>query len=138
MMKVQPYLFFEGRADEAIEFYKRAIGAEVVGLMRNKEAPDKPPPGMLPPGSENNVMHSALKIGESVIMISDGRVSGKPNFEGISLSLTVKQSTDAKRAFEALSDGGKVTLPISKTFFAPQFGMLTDKFGVSWMVMAEQ
>ena len=135
-MKVQPYLFFEGRAEEAISFYKRAVGATVTMLMRNKESPDKPPPGMLPPGSDDKVMHAELKIGESAVLVSDGMVSGKPNFSGMSLSLVVAEA-EAKRAFEALAEGGKVTMPLGKTFFAKQFGMLTDKFGVSWLVVSE-
>jgi PhnB protein len=133
-MLIQPYLFFEGRAEEAIEFYKRAVGAEVTMLMRNKESPEKPPPGMLPPGSDNKIMHASMKIGETTVMASDGRVSGKPDFKGVSLSLTAKDEAEAERLFKALSDGGKVTLPMAKTFFARRFGMLNDRFGVPWMV----
>lgn len=135
-MQVQPYLSFEGRAEEAIEFYKKAVGAKVTMLMRNKESPDKPPPGMLPPGSEQKIMHSALTIGDSVVMATDGRVSGKPKFDGISLSLTAKDDAEAKKLFNNLAEGGQVTMPLNKTFFASSFGMLNDKFGVSWMVIA--
>lgn len=135
-MQVQPYLSFEGRAEEAIEFYKKAVGAKVTMLMRNKESPDKPPPGMLPPGSEQKIMHSALTIGESVVMMTDGRVSGKPKFDGISLSLTAKDNAEAKKLFNNLAEGGQVTMPLNKTFFASSFGMVNDKFGVSWMVIA--
>ncbi len=135
-MQVQPYLSFEGRAEEAIEFYKKALGAEVTALMRMKEMPGTPPPGMVPPGSENKVMHAALKIGDSVVMASDGRVSGKPNFQGISLSITAVDDAEAEKVFAALSDGGQVQMPLAKTFFASSFGMVADKFGVSWMVVA--
>jgi PhnB protein len=135
-MQVQPYLFFEGRAEEAIEFYKKAVGAKVTMLMRNKEAPEKPPPGMLPPGSDDKVMHASMTIGDSVVMVSDGSVSGKPNFAGVSLSLGVENAAEGERKFKALGEGGKVTMPYGKTFFAEGFGMLTDKFGVGWMVVA--
>ena len=137
-MQVQPYLSFEGRCEEAIEFYKRAVGAEVTMLMRYRESPEASPPGMIPPGSEDKVMHSSLKIGDSVVMASDGGCSGKPNFGGIALSLAVKDAAAAARAFDALAEGGKVNMPLAKTFFASQFGMLADRFGVSWMVIAEQ
>jgi PhnB protein len=135
-MQVQPYLFFEGRAEEAIEFYKKSVGAKVTMLMRNKESPEKPPPGMLPPGSDDKIMHAAMTIGDSVVMVSDGSVSGKPNFSGVSLSLSVDTAAEGERKFKALGEGGKVTLPYGKTFFAEGFGMLTDRFGVGWMVMA--
>jgi PhnB protein len=135
-MQIQPYLFFEGRAEEAIEFYKKAIGAKVEMMMRNKESPDKPPPGMLPSGSENKIMHAALKIGDAQLMLSDGRCSGKPSFKGVSVSLSVTNEKDAERFFKGLSEGGQVHVPLAKTFFSPRFGMLADKFGVSWMVMA--
>lgn len=133
-MEVQPYLFFEGRAEEAIEFYKKVLGAEVTGLMRMKDAPEGGPP--LPPGSENKVMHAALKIGDSVVMVSDGMVSGKPSFAGISLTVSPKDTAEAERLFKALGEGGKVQMPLTKTFFAEKFGSVADKFGVSWMVVA--
>ena len=135
-MQVQPYLSFEGRAEEAIEFYKKAVGAKVTMLMRNSESPDKPPPGMLPPGAEQKIMHSALTIGDSVVMITDGSNSGDPKFNGISLSITAKDDAEAKKTFNNLADGGQVTLPLTKTFFASSFGMVADKFGVRWKVSA--
>ncbi len=135
-MLVQPYLNFEGRAEEAIEFYKKAVGAKVTMLMRNGESPDKPPPGMIPPGSEQKILHSAMTIGDSVIMATDGMVSGKPKFDGISLSLTAKDDAEAKKLFNNLADGGQMTMPLNKTFFASSFGMVADKFGVNWMVIA--
>jgi PhnB protein len=130
-MRVEPYLSFEGRCEEALEFYKKAVGAEVTMLMRFGESPDK---SMLSPGSEKKVMHSSVKIGDSVVMATDGRNTGKANFTGISLSITANNDADAKRYFEALSAGGQVHLPLTKTFFASSFGMLADKFGVSWMI----
>jgi len=133
-MLVQPYLFFDGRCEEAIEFYKRAVGANVAMLVRFKDSPDPPPPGMVPPGSENKVMHATLTIGESTVMASDGECGGKPSFQGFSLSLTVANEAEANRAFAALVDGGTVRMPLTKTFFSPRFGMLTDRFGVGWMV----
>ena len=137
-MQIQPYLFFEGRAEEAAEFYKRQLGAEVEMLMRNKDAPEKPPPGMLPPNSENKVMHMALKIGGTTVLGSDGNCNGKPNFQGFSLSLTVRDEAEATKVFAALADGGQVHMPLAKTFFSPSFGMLADKFGVGWMVYVAQ
>jgi PhnB protein len=137
-MLIQPYLFFEGRAEEAAEFYKRTLGAEVTMLMRNKDAPEKPPPGMLPPGSEDKVMHMALKVGDTTLLASDGSCKGKPTFQGFSLSLTVRDEAEAKRVFTALADGGQVQMPLTKTFFSPSFGMVADRFGVGWMVYVAQ
>ena len=135
-MKAQPYLYFEGRCEEAIEFYRKALGAEVEMLMRFKDSPEPPRPGMVPPGSENKVMHSCLRIGDSRVMASDGRCTGKPNFQGFTLSLTVPSEAEADRAFAALGDGGQVQMPQTKTFFSARFGMVADRFGVSWMVIA--
>jgi len=134
-MQVQPYLFFDGRCEEAIGFYREAIGAKVEMLMRMKDSPEPPQPGMCPPGSENKVMHAALRVGETMVMASDGRCLGKPSFQGFSLSLDAKDEPDAKRLFNALADGGQVQMPLGKTFFAPCFGMVADRFGVSWMVI---
>src|SRR5919199_2874959 len=135
-MKVQPYLFFEGRCEEAIEFYKKALGAEVLMLMRMKESPEPHPPGMMPPGSENKIMHASLRIGDTEVMASDGMAKGKPEFKGVSLSLSTSSEAEADRLFNALAEGGQVQMPIGKTFFSPRFGMVTDRFGVSWMVIA--
>jgi PhnB protein len=131
-MQVQPYLFFEGRADEAIEFYKKTLGAQVEMLMRWKDAPDK---SMCSPGNENKVMHSCMKIGDTSVMASDGRNSGKPNFDGFALSVDAKSDAEAKTMFDALSDGGQVVMPVGPTFFASSFGMVRDRFGVHWMVI---
>lgn len=133
-MQIETYLFLNGRCEEAIEFYKRALGAEVLMLMRNKEAPEQPPPGMLPPGSENKVMHAALRIGAGKLMLSDGRCDGKPVFNGFSLSLDAANEAEAERLFKALADGGTVQMPLAKTFWSPKFGMVADRFGVGWMV----
>lgn len=130
---IQPYLHFEGRCEEAVEFYKRAVGAEVGMLMRFKDAP-QPPPG-LPPGSENKIMHAHLTIGQSALLMSDGHCSGKPGFAGFSLTFNAPSEADADKRFAALAEGGKVAMPLSKTFFAAKFGMLEDKFGVGWMVI---
>lgn len=133
-MNVQPYLFFEGRAEEALTFYTKALGTQVDMVMRNREAPEPPPPGMLPPGSEDKVMHASFKVGDTDVMLSDGRCSGKPNFAGFSLSITAPDEATARRMFSALAEGGSVTMPIGKTFWSPCFGMLTDRFGVGWML----
>lgn len=136
-MLIQPYLFFEGRCEEALDYYKQALGAEVTMLMRYKESPEPPPPGMIPPGSENKVMHASFQIGDAVVMASDGMCSGRTDFQGFSLSLAVKRESDADRVFAALADGGEVRMPLGKTFFSPRFGMAADRFGVSWMVIVE-
>ena len=133
-MKVQPYVFFDGKCDEALEFYKRALGAKVTALMRWKEAPDK---SMITPGQENKVMHSEFQVGETVILASDGRSTGNPSFQGFALTITADNDADAKRIFNALGDGGQVQMPLEKTFFASLFGMVADKFGVGWMVIVD-
>ena len=134
-MQVQSYLFFDGRCEEAIEFYKKTLGAKVEMLMRFKDSPEPAQPGMVPPGAENKVMHSSFRIGDTVVMASDGRCLGKPSFQGFSLSITVPNEAEAKRVFAALGDGGQVQMPLAKTFFSPQFGMVADRFGVGWMVI---
>jgi PhnB protein len=136
-MKIEPYLFFDGRCDEAIEFYKSAVGAEVTMLMRFKDSPEPPDKSMCPGVLPEKVMHANLKIGESTVMCSDGQCAGKPAFQGVALSLGVKNAADAERLFAALGKGGQVQMPLGKTFWSPAFGMLADKFGVSWMVIAE-
>jgi len=133
-MQVQPYLFFDGRCEEAITFYRKTVGAEVIMLMRFKESPEPHQPGMLPPGAENKVMHAAFRVGDSTVLASDGRCMGKPNFQGFALSLTVANEAEAERVFKALSDGGQVQMAMTKTFFSPRFGMVADRFGVAWMV----
>lgn len=133
-MQVQAYLNFDGRCEEAIEFYRRALGAEVVCLMRFKDSPEPCAPGMVPTGCENKVMHSSLRIGDTTIMAADGHCAGKPSFEGFSLSLSVPNEAQADRLFAALADGGQVRMPLAKTFFSPRFGMVADRYGVSWMV----
>lgn len=134
-MIVQPYLFFDGRCEEAVEFYKKTLGAEVTMLMRFKDSPEPPQPGMVPPGSENKVMHTSFRIGETTLMASDGQCQGRPNFQGFSLSLTVPNEAEAERLFTALADGGQVQMPLTKTFFSSRFGMLADRFGVPWMIV---
>jgi PhnB protein len=136
-MQVQPYLFFEGRCEEALAFYAEAIGAKLTGLMRYKDSPEPPPPGMLPPGSENKVMHAAFTVGESTLMASDGRASGQPAFKDFSLSIQAADAAAATRMFSALAEGGQVRMPLGKTFFASSFGMVTDRFGLSWMVIVQ-
>jgi PhnB protein len=137
-MQVQPYLFFDGRCEEAVEFYRSALGAEVVMLMRFKDSPDPPPPGMVPPGGENKVMHAALRVGDATVLASDGRCSGQPSFQGFALSLTAANEAEANRLFASLAEGGQVQMPLAKTFFSPRFGMVADRFGVSWMVYVAQ
>jgi PhnB protein len=133
-MQLQPYLFFDGRCEEAIEFYEKVLGADVTMLMRFKDSPEPHQPGMIPPGSEEKVMHATVRIGENTVLASDGRCQGKPKFDGFALSLTVKNDAEAERLFKALGDGGQVQMPLTKTFFSSRFGMVADRFGVSWMI----
>lgn len=130
---VEPYLTFSGRCDEALEFYKAAIGAQVVMLMRFDESPDPVPEGMLQPGFEKKIMHAAFKIGESLIMASDG-CDGNSKFDGFSLSIALADEAEARKFFAALGEGGKVNMPLGKTFWSPLFGMVEDRFGVNWMI----
>jgi PhnB protein len=135
-MQVQSYLMFNGRCEEALEFYKKALGAKVEMLLRFKDAPE----GQCTPGTEDKVMHSALKIGDTVIMATDGMMKdqGKLEFKGISLTLNPTTEAECERLFNALADGGQVFQPLIKTFFSPKFGVVADKFGVNWMVLVEQ
>jgi PhnB protein len=130
---IQPYLFFGGRCEEAIEFYRKALGAQVEMLMLHKDSPDPHPPGMLQPGFEDKVMHATVRIGSATLMASDG-CDDKSRFDGFRLSLGLATEDEAKRAFAGLSDGGQVQMPLTKTFWSPCFGMVTDRFGVGWMV----
>jgi len=130
---IQPYLMFGGRCEEALEFYRVALGAQVEMLLRFSESPDPTPPGMLPPGFENKVMHASFRVAGNVIMASDGCEVGT-QFKGFSLSISVATEAEADRYFAALSDGGQVQMPLTKTFWSPRFGMLTDRFGIAWMI----
>jgi PhnB protein len=132
-MQVQPYVFFEGRCEEAIEFYRRALGAEVKMLLRFKDNPS-PQDHALPPGAGDKIMHASLRIGDTMLLVSDGRCLGRSVFQGFGLSLTVANDAEAERVFNSLADGGQVQMPLSKTFFSSSFGMVADRFGVSWMV----
>jgi PhnB protein len=134
-MQVQSYLIFNGHCEEAIEFYKKALGAQVEMMMRFKDAPE----GQCTPGTDNKIMHSSFRIGDTMVMASDGMAQNNPlEFKGFSLTLDAKDEADAKRLFAALADGGQIHQPLIKTFFSPSFGVLADKFGVSWMIVVPQ
>ena len=133
-MKVQPHLNFDGRCEEALDFYRRALGAEVTALMRFKDSPE---PAMILPGSENKVMYSSFRVGDAIMLASDGRCQGQTNFQGISLALTVPNEAAAEQRFAALSDGGQVQSPLAETFFSPRFGIVADRFGVTWTVLVQ-
>jgi PhnB protein len=132
-MPVQPYLFFDGRCEEALDFYRQALGAEELMVMRFKDAPDT---AACPqdPANAGKIMHASFRIGGSEVMASDGRCEGRPKFEGFALSLTPSDETEAERLFHALAEGGQVQMPLAETFFSPRFGMVADRFGISWMV----
>jgi PhnB protein len=132
--QVEPYLFFNGSCEEAVEFYRTALGAEVEMMMRYKESPEPPQPGMVPPGFENKIMHTSFRVGATTLMASDGCSTDKPNFQGFSLALSVANEAEADRVFAALSKGGQVRMPLAKTFWSPRFGMVQDRFGLGWMV----
>jgi PhnB protein len=136
-MQVEPYLFFDGRCEEAIEFYRTVLDAEVTALMRFKDSPEPPQPGMVPSGCEDKVMHASFRIGETTIMASDGDCHGRPSFQGFSLSIAAPSDAEAERLFAALGDGGQVQMPMIKTFFSSRFGMVADRFGVSWMIIVK-
>jgi PhnB protein len=131
-MKIEPYLFFEGRCDEAIEFYRDALGAEVTALMRYKDNPDR---DSSRPGTDDKIMHANLRIGETAVMVSDGLCSGLPNFQGFSLTLSLASEAQASRMFQTLAEGGKILMPLAQTFYSPLFGMVADRFGVQWMIL---
>jgi PhnB protein len=128
---VQPYLFFDGRCEEAIEFYRKTLGAEVEALIRYKDSPD---PSVGEPGTGDKIMHASFRVGATTLLASDGQCQGTPNFQGFSLSLTASDEAEAERLFAALGEGGQEQMPLSKTFFSPRFGMVADRFGVSWMI----
>jgi PhnB protein len=137
-MQVHPYLSFNGQCEEAIAFYRAALGAEQVMLMRFRDAPEPMDPARVPPAMVDKVMHARLRIGESVLLLSDGAGMSEAGFRGFHLTLTVADAAEADRAFAALADGGKVQMPLAQTFFSPRFGMLQDRFGVGWMVYVAQ
>lgn len=135
-MSVHPYLFLEGRAEEALEYYREHLGAQITATLRIKDAPQPPQEGMVPPGNGNKLLHAEFRIGDSLIWASDGTCSGKPKFEGFRLTLTCANKSETERAFAVLSDGGQVHQPLIETHFSPAFGMLADRFGVPWMILS--
>lgn len=135
---VQPYLFFNGRCEEALEFYRRALGAHVLMLMRFKDSPEPPQPGVCAPGFEDKVCHASFRVGKTFLMASDGRGGDSPAFHNFSLVLNVSTEAEAGQFFAALAEGGQVQMPLAKTFYSPSFGMVTDQFGVAWMIMVPQ
>ncbi len=135
-MAIQPYMFFNGRCEEAIKYYEKALGAKVLMLMRFKDNPDKPPPQVVSPDLDEKIMHASIEIAGSELMMSDGMGGGEQAFKGISLSLGVSKASDVDRYFNALAADGTTEMPLSKTFFAERFGCVRDKFGVSWMIIA--
>ncbi len=137
-MHVQPYLYLDGRTEEGLEFYKIALGATTERLLRFKDSPEPPQPGMVPPGCENKVMHAQFKVGDTAIMVSDGRCTGTQVIQGVSLTITADSAAQADKIFDALSAGGQVQMPMTKTFFSERFGMVADRFGVSWMVLVRE
>lgn len=136
-LKVETYLFFDGRCEEAIEFYRQTLGAKDITLMRYQESPEPPPPGMVPPNYGNKIMYASFRIGDTHLMASDGCNQNQASFQGFSLSVAAPNEAEAKKVFHALAEGGQVRMPLAKTFFAPCFGMVADRFGMGWMVIVE-
>ena len=134
-MQIEPYLFFEGRTEEALQFYQQQLGAKVDAIIRYKENPE---PKYNPPNSDEKVMHSLFRIGDTKVMASDGNCAGKPSFQGFALTLNASSPAEAEQRFNALAEGGKVQMPLGETFFAERFGMVADRFGVSWMVLSQK
>ncbi|QNN23179.1 VOC family protein [Planctomycetales bacterium ZRK34] len=137
-MLIQPYLFFGGSCEQALEFYREKLGAEVEMMMRFSDSPEPCDSKQMPADWGDKIMHASFRIGDSVVMASDGCGTGEMKFDGFSLSITVADEAESQRVFEALSDGGQVNMPLSKTFFSPSFGMVADRFGVCWMVYVDQ
>lgn len=134
-MSIQPYLFFDGRCEEALDFYEKTLGAKKQMLLRWRDSPD---PTMSPPGGDaEKIMHARFQVGDATVLASDGRCQGQPKFDGFALLLAVPDKTEAERTFDALAAGGEVRMPLAKTFFSPCFGMVADRFGVSWMLYVE-
>ncbi len=133
-MQIDPYLFFDGKCEEAVTFYRQALGAEVETIMRFKDHPESMEGGMIPEDAGDKVMHAALRIDGQLVMASDGRCLGAPSFQGFALSLFVPDAAEAERLFGVLGEGGQVQMPLTETFFASRFGMVADRFGVSWMI----
>ena len=134
-MHIQPYVFFDGRCEEAIEFYKKAVGAKVQMLLRFKDSPEKNNDCV--PSDLNKVMHAQIGVGETTVLMSDGQAKGQPKFDGFALSLYAANEAEAEKLFAALGEGGQVQISMAKTFFSPRFGMLKDRFGVFWMVLVK-
>lgn len=134
-MEIHPYLFYAGRCEEAFEYYRTALGAEIEMLMRYRESPEPPPPDMMPPGFEDKIMHASMRIGGALVMASDDCSEKTQGFDGISLSLSVPDAPTVDRLFNALAESGAVVMPLARTFWSPRFGVVTDKFGLSWMIM---
>ena len=137
-MKVQTYLFFEGRCEEALDFYRRALSAEIGQVLRFRDNPDDPDHTMFPPGAADMIMHAEMTLGETSIFLSDGRCSGAPTFTGTALTMVVAQTAQAETLFRVLAETGQIRMPLQKTFFSPAFGMVTDQFGVGWMIYVAQ
>jgi PhnB protein len=135
-MLIQPYLFFEGRCEEALNFYRDKLGAEILMMMRRRESPEPPTSGAGQPDLDDKIMHASFKIGDTTLMGSDGNCTGTPDFKGVALSITTASEDEARQRYEALSDGGQPFMPMQQTFYSPAFGMLKDRFGLNWMVMA--
>lgn len=139
--QVQTYLYFDGKCDEALAFYRDTVGAEILQLMRYRDMPLQPGSDTcveqsMPPGCEDKVLHCSFRIGATELMASDGFCAGKPVFEGFALSLVLKDKDTVERTFARLAEGGEVRVPVDKTFFSPAFGLVVDRYGILWNVLA--
>lgn len=130
-MNALPYLFFKGNCAEALAYYQQTIGATLSNVMLNKDAPNAE---ARMPGPDNMVMNAFLHIGQSTLMASDSPAEWYDKPKGFRVYLETDSAADADRIFAAFAEGGEVAMPLSATFWAELFGMVTDKFGTPWMV----
>jgi PhnB protein len=138
VMQVTPYLYFNGRCEEALSFYQQTIGARVECQMRFSDCPGELDPNMVPPGTEHRIMHAAFKLGETTIFAADGCASAEMKPAGFGLSLQTPDVAEAEQLFNALAWEGEVRMAMTKTFFSPSFGIVVDKFGVNWLIYVPQ
>ncbi|MCB1852433.1 MAG: VOC family protein [Gammaproteobacteria bacterium] len=132
--KVNNYLFFSGRCEEALDYYCRHLGARIELLFRFGDSPEPIPEGAIPPDFDNKVMHAEFTLGDTRLFASDGCSINGP-VGGFSLALTLTVEEAVRRAFTALADGGSIVMPLEPTFWSPLYGQVNDRFGISWMVM---
>lgn len=134
-MQINPYLVFNGQCEAAFKFYEKLLGGKITGIMTHANSPMA---NQVPPEWRDKVMHAHMTVGNSVLMGSDAPPQHFQKPQGFSVSIGVKTVEEGERIFKALSENGAVQMPFQKTFWSPGFGMLTDRFGIPWMVNCDQ